>query len=91
MSLHGNVAMGIGFSACGSRLTRKTRVLSFEAIGIRTISWFDYPEHSTGELTSRLETDAEAVSKVTGWALGYRIRVFASLTSGVSLFYIYKI
>jgi len=90
ISLFGNIAMGIGFSVCGSRLTRKMRVLSFEAIVRRTISWFDYPEHSTGELTSRLETDAEAVSKVTGWALGYRIRVFASLTSGVIISLVYN-
>ena len=84
VSLVANIAMGIGFSVCGFRLTRKMRVLSFEAIVRRTIGWFDYPEHSTGELCSRLEEDAEAVSKVTGWALGYRIRVFASLSAGVS-------
>ena len=54
MSLCGNIAMGIGFSVCGSRLTRKMRVLSFEAIDMRTISRFDYLEHSTSELTSRL-------------------------------------
>ena len=53
ISLFGNIAMGIGFSVCGSRLTRKMRVLSFEAIDMRTTSWFDYLECSTSELTSR--------------------------------------
>lgn len=46
------------------------------------MAWFDVPEHSVGELINRLESDAEAVAKVTGWALGYRVRVFASLLAG---------
>ena len=54
MSLSGNIAIGVGCSVCGSRLTRKMRVLPFEAIDMRTISWFDYLEHSTSDLTSRL-------------------------------------
>ena len=55
----------------------------FEAMIRRNIGWFDYPEHSVGELTTRLEADAEEMAKITGWALGYKIRMFASLISGV--------
>ena len=82
-ALVGNLLMGCGMSVSGCRLTRRARVLVFEAIIRRSMGWFDYPEHSTGELTSRLEGDAESVAKVTGWSLGYRIRVFVSLTTGV--------
>ena len=79
----GNILSGCGFSVAGYRLSARMRTLVFEAIIRRNIGWFDYPEHSVGELTSRLEADSEEVAKLTGWALGYRIRVFASLVSGV--------
>ena len=57
--------------------------MAFESIVRKHIGWFDDPEHSTGELTTRLEGDAEAVSKTTGFQLGYRIRIFSSLLTGV--------
>jgi ATP-binding cassette subfamily B (MDR/TAP) protein 1 len=82
-SLLANMAMGCGFSVSGFRLTRRLRVLVFERIVRRSMGWFDFPEHSTGELTSRLEEDAEAVSNVTGWQLGQRVQVFSSLTCGI--------
>lgn len=82
-SLLGNMAMGCGFSVSGFRLTRRLRVQVFEKIIRHSMGWFDYPEHSTGELTSRLEEDAEAVSNVTGWQLGQRIQVFSSLGAGI--------
>ena len=82
-SLLGNMAMGCGFSVAGFRLTRRLRVLCFEKIMRHSIGWFDFPEHSTGELTERLEADAEAVNKVTGWNLGQQIQVFSSLACGI--------
>ena len=82
-SLLGNMAMGCGFSVAGFRLTRRLRVLCFDKIMRHSISWFDFPEHSTGELTERLEADAEAVNKVTGWNLGQQIQVFSSLACGI--------
>lgn len=82
-SLIGNVLSGCGFSVSGYRLSCRMRSLAFESIVRRNMGWFDRPEHSVGELTTRLEADAEGVAKVTGWALGYRVRVCASLTAGV--------
>lgn len=82
-ALLGNMSMASGFSVSGFRLTRRMRVLTFEKIVRHSMSWFDFPEHSTGELTIRLEEDAEAVSSVTGWALGYNIQVVSSLASGI--------
>jgi ATP-binding cassette subfamily B (MDR/TAP) protein 1 len=84
-SLLGNMAMGCGFSVAGFRLTRRLRVLVFDKIVRHGMGWFDFPEHSTGELTSRLEEDAEAVSKVTGWSLGQQIQVIASLVVGITI------
>jgi len=84
-ALVGNLISGWGFSVSGYRLSARLRSLVFEAIVRRSIGWFDVPEHSVGELTSRLESDAEEVAKITGWSLGYRIRVFSSLIAGVAI------
>ena len=54
------------------------------------MGWFDFPEHSTGELTTRLEEDTEAVSNVTGWQQGQRVQVFASLIAGMVVALIYS-
>lgn len=78
-----NTLVGFCFSVSGFRLTRRMRVLAFDAIVRHNIPWFDYPEHSTGELTTRLEADSESVSKVTGWQLAYRVRIMASMISGI--------
>lgn len=84
-ALIGNLMFGYGFSVSGSRLTRRMRQQVFEAMVRKNAGWFDFPEHSVGELTTRLEADAEAVAKVTGWALGYRVRVFATLIAGITI------
>jgi len=84
-ALIGNIMSGCGFSVSGYRLTRRMREKVFEAMVRRDMGWFDFPEHSTGELTTRLETDAEMVAKVTGWALGYRVRVIATLIAGLTI------
>jgi len=89
-SLLGNIAIVCGFSVSGFRLTRRMRVLTFEKIVRHSMGWFDFPEHSTGELTIRLDEDAEAVSSVTGWALGYNIQVISSLTSGIIIALIFS-
>jgi len=84
-SLVANTLMGLCFSVSGFRLTRRMRVLAFDAIVRHNIPWFDYPEHSTGELTTRLEADSESVSKVTGWQLAYRVRIMASMATGMAI------
>lgn len=82
-SLIFNLFLGCGFSVSGYRLTRRMRAFAFESILRHSMGWFDSPDHSTGELTTRLEEDCGAVAKVTGWALGYKVRVIATLTAGV--------
>jgi len=82
-SLLGNMALGLGFSVSGFRLARRMRVKVFEKIVRHSMGWFDFPQNSTGELTTTLEEDAEAVSNVTGWQLGQMVQVFSSLSSGI--------
>jgi len=84
-ALVANTLMGLCFSVSGFRLTRRMRVLAFDAIVRHNIPWFNYPEHSTGELTTRLEADSESVNKVTGWQLAYRVRIMASMASGMAI------
>jgi len=88
-ALFGNILSGCGFSVSGFRLTRRLRQQVFEAMCRRDMGWFDFPEHSVGELTTRLETDAELVSKVNGWSLGYRLRIMATLAAGVTIALVY--
>jgi ATP-binding cassette subfamily B (MDR/TAP) protein 1 len=83
MNLLANISMGIGFGVSGFRLTRRMRVLAFERIVRHSMGWFDFPEHSTGELTTRLEEDSEAVSNVTGWQQGQRLQTFVCLGGGM--------
>jgi ATP-binding cassette, subfamily B (MDR/TAP), member 1 len=90
-SLVGNLLMGVGFSTAGNRLTGRIRRVVFESILRRNMGWFDVPEHSVGELTTRLEADAESIAKVTGWSLGYRVRVFASLAAGVTVALVFSL
>lgn len=46
----GNIAVGVGFSVSGFRLARRLRVTVFEKIVRHSIGWFDFSEHSTGEV-----------------------------------------
>jgi ATP-binding cassette subfamily B (MDR/TAP) protein 1 len=57
------------------------------------IGWFDLPEHSVGELTTRLEEDSEISSNVTGLQQGQRIQTFTCLVSGmiVALYYSWQV
>jgi ABC transporter transmembrane region len=91
-SLIGNLALG-SFAVSGCRLTRRMRVKVFEKMMRQSMGWFDLPIHSAGELTTRLEEDAEAVANVTGYQLGQRIQITASLLAGttISLSYSWQI
>ena len=66
------------------------RVLVFQKIMQHNMGWFDFPEHSTGELTTHLEEDCEAVSNVTGWQQGQRVQVLSTLTSGMVIALVYS-
>ena len=93
ISFMGNMAMGTGFGVSGCRLTRRLRVLVFGKIMRYSMGYFDFPEHSVGELTTRLEEDSESASNVTGLQQGQRIQTFTCLIAGmvVALYYSWQI
>jgi ATP-binding cassette subfamily B (MDR/TAP) protein 1 len=90
LSFVGNSCMGVGCGVSGSRLTRRLRVLVFEKLMRYPISWFDRPEHSTGELTTSLEEDSQMVSNVSGMSQGQCIQLYACLAAGLIVTLIYS-
>jgi len=84
-SLIGNAMVGAGLSRSGSKLGAKLRNLSFSSMMKRSMGWFDLPENTTGELTTILGGDIEAVEGLTGMPLGHRVRVLTSLITGVAI------
>ncbi|KAL3780127.1 hypothetical protein HJC23_001316 [Cyclotella cryptica] len=90
-SLIANLMVGIGLSRSGSNLGKKLRNIAFSAMLERSIGWFDDAENTTGELTKILSADAEAVESLTGLPLGFRIRVLASILTGVCVALAYSL
>ncbi len=90
LSFVGNCCMGVGCGVSGSRLTRRLRVLVFDKLMRYPISWFDNPEHSTGELTTSLEEDSQAVSNVSGMSQGQCIQLYACLSAGLIVTLVYS-
>jgi ATP-binding cassette, subfamily B (MDR/TAP), member 1 len=79
----GYLLLGWGFATAGERMTRRLRQSAFEAIVRHDIGWFDSSENSTGALTTRLEEDANIMSKATGMALGHKVQIAMTLLIGV--------
>mmetsp|Transcript_15434 Transcript_15434/g.32636 ORF Transcript_15434/g.32636 Transcript_15434/m.32636 type:complete len:1373 (-) Transcript_15434:205-4323(-) len=90
-SLIGNTMVGFGLSRSGSNLGAKLRNLSFSAMMKRSMGWFDLPDNTTGELTTILGADIEAVEGLTGLPLGHRVRVLTSLVTGVVIALVYSL
>lgn len=90
LSFIGNCCMGVGCGVSGSRLTRRLRVVVFDKLMRYPISWFDYPEHSTGELTTSLEEDCQTVSNVSGISQGQCIQLYACLSAGLIVTLVYS-
>ncbi len=80
-SLVGNVMVGVGLSRSGCNLGAKVRTVAFRAMLQRSMGWFDHPDNTTGELTTLLGADAEAIEGLTGLPLGFRIRALTSIVS----------
>lgn len=90
-SLVGNTMIGIGLSRSGSNLGAKLRRIGFSAMLERSMGWFDESDHTTGELTTILSADAEAVEGLTGLPLGFRVRVLSSIITGVAVALAYSL
>lgn len=90
-SLVGNMMCGYGLSRSGCNVGAKMRTAAFSAMMKRSMGWFDLPDNTTGELTTILGADVEAVEGLTGLPLGHRVRVLASLVTGISIALAYSV
>ncbi|KAG5181118.1 ATP-binding cassette, sub-family B, member 1A [Tribonema minus] len=81
----GHIALAWGFATSGERMVRRLRESAFTAIVRHDIGWFDFDENSTGALTTRLEEDANAVSRATGMALGHKVQLVMTLVVGIGV------
>jgi len=90
-SIVGNLLIGIGLSRSGSNLGKKMRNNAFSSMLDRSMGWYDDAEHTTGELTTLLSADVEAVESLTGLPLGFRVRVLSSIITGVTVSLVYSL
>jgi ATP-binding cassette subfamily B (MDR/TAP) protein 1 len=90
-SLVANLMVGIGLSRSGSNLGKKLRTVAFSSMLERSIGWYDDAEHTTGELTTMLSADVEAVESLAGLPLGFRVRVLSSIVTGVVVSLVYSL
>jgi len=90
-SLVVNCMVGYGLSRSGNNLGAKLRKLAFRSMLQRSMGWFDLSENTTGELTTILGADVEAVEGLVGLPLGYRVRVLTSVITGVAIALSYSI
>jgi ABC-type multidrug transport system fused ATPase/permease subunit len=58
--------VGVGLSRSGSNLGKKLRNAAFSSMMERSMGWYDEAKHTTGELTTLLSADVEAVESLTG-------------------------
>lgn len=90
-SLIANLMVGIGLSRSGCNLGKKLRNMAFSAMLERSLGWFDDTQNTTGDLTTILSADVEAVESLTGFPLGFRVRVLTSILTGVCVALAYSL
>lgn len=83
ISLIAVLARSYFFAVAGSKLIRRIRRMTFEKVINMEMAWFDDPENSSGEIGSRLSTDATKVRSLIGDRLGQIVQSFASLIAGI--------
>ncbi|KAF9908858.1 Multidrug resistance protein 1 [Linnemannia zychae] len=66
----------------GEKLTRKMRLLSYQAILGQEIAFFDRPENSTGALASRLATDSQQMLDMVSQVILTSFSALATIISG---------
>ncbi|KAF9544437.1 Multidrug resistance protein 1 [Mortierella hygrophila] len=66
----------------GEKLTRKMRLLSYQAILGQEIAFFDRPENSTGALASRLATDSQQMLDMVSQVILTGFSAFSTITCG---------
>ena len=67
----------------GEKLTRKLRVLSYEAVLRQPMAFFDAPRNAVGRLNTRLGVDAALVRGGTGESLGQVLQGCAAIVCAI--------
>ncbi|KAL0907280.1 hypothetical protein M5K25_021680 [Dendrobium thyrsiflorum] len=76
------------FAVAGSKLIRRIRMMTFEKVLNMEMAWFDDPENFSGEVGSRLSTDATKVRSIVGDRLGLIVQNAASLIAGLIIAFV---
>ncbi|KAF2069672.1 hypothetical protein CYY_009009 [Polysphondylium violaceum] len=71
------------FSVIGEKLTFRLRRDVFANILSQDVGWFDFPENSSGKLTSHLASDASLVQGMTSSRLGVMIQNILTMVGGL--------
>lgn len=66
----------------GEKLTRKMRLLSYQAILSQEMAFFDRPENSTGALASRLATDSQQMLDMVSQVILTAFSAISTITCG---------
>ncbi|KAF3950517.1 hypothetical protein CMV_023740 [Castanea mollissima] len=83
ISLLSSPARSYLFSVAGCKLIERIRLMCFEKVVHKEISWFDEPENSSGAIGARLSADAAIVHALVGDALGQIVQSIASVVAGL--------
>ncbi|CAB4481222.1 uncharacterized protein OCT59_003157 [Rhizophagus irregularis] len=73
------------FMISAERLTRRLRLLTFEALMKQEIGFFDDEKNGTGILTSKLAVDASKIEGLTGSLMGNILQNMANIGIGLGL------
>ncbi|KAF9669200.1 hypothetical protein SADUNF_Sadunf14G0083100 [Salix dunnii] len=71
------------FSVAGCKLIQRIRSMCFEKVVHMEVSWFDEPEHSSGEIGARLSADAATVRALVGDSLSLLVQNISSAIAGL--------
>jgi ATP-binding cassette, subfamily B (MDR/TAP), member 1 len=81
----GNILQFGMLGISGERLTRKMRILSFQALMRQEMGYFDDMDNSVGALSTRLATESTLVKGITGNSLGIITFTLSTVGLGVGI------
>ncbi|CAF1371247.1 unnamed protein product, partial [Didymodactylos carnosus] len=73
----------IMFAISGEKLTMRIRSLSFRALLLKNISWFDMPSNNVGLLVTQLSSDASAFKGLTGIRIGMIVQACGAILTAL--------
>lgn len=75
----GDVMRGWGFSSAGEKLTKKFRILFYNALVRQEIGWHDLPDNASGALCASLATEVNTIQALSGETLGRNVATVLTL------------